>query len=194
MMKLCFATNNQYKIKEVLALLDSSYSIASLSDIGCVEELAEEQTTIPGNSFQKANYVFQKYSVSCFADDSGLEVDALFGAPGVDSAHYAGPQRNFEDNMNLLLKNLLGQQNRQAQFRTVITLVTPSTTQQFEGILRGQILHEKRGTQGFGYDPLFLPDGYTRTLAEMSLEEKNSISHRSKAVAQLVAFLKTHAG
>ncbi|MBI3220327.1 MAG: RdgB/HAM1 family non-canonical purine NTP pyrophosphatase [Bacteroidetes bacterium] len=188
-MRICFATNNQHKIKEVCALLDSSYTILSLSDIGCLEELAEEQSTIPGNSFQKANYVFQKYHVPCFADDSGLEVDSLNGEPGVDSAHYAGPQRSFDDNMNLLLKNLNGVTMRSAQFRTVITLVTPQTTQQFEGILRGQILHDKRGTEGFGYDPLFLPDGYNRTLAEMSLEEKNKISHRSKAVAKLIEFL-----
>ena len=188
-MRLCFATNNQHKIKEVCALLDSSYTILSLSDIGCLEELAEEQNTIPGNSFQKANYVFQKYKMPCFADDSGLEVDALSGEPGVDSAHYAGPQRSFDDNMNLLLKNLYPHSNRQAQFRTVITLVTPKATQQFEGILRGQILHDKRGTKGFGYDPIFLPDGYNRTLAEMSLEEKNKISHRSKAVANLIEYL-----
>ena len=191
-MRLCFATNNQHKIKEVGALLDSSYTILSLSDIGCVEELAEEQSTIPGNSFQKANYVFQKYEVPCFADDSGLEVDALKGEPGVDSAHYAGPQRSFEDNMNLLLKNMANHAHRGAQFKTVITLVTSQTTQQFEGILRGQILYDKRGQGGFGYDPLFLPDGYDRTLAEMSLEEKNTISHRSKAVEKLIAYLSAN--
>lgn len=190
-MRLCFATNNQHKLKEVRALLKNSSSILSLSDIGCVEELAEEQNTIPGNSFQKANYVFQKYKVSCFADDSGLEVDALNGEPGVDSAHYAGPQRSFEDNMNLLLKNMDGQSQRGAQFRTVITLVTTQTTKQFEGVLRGQILFNKRGNGGFGYDPIFLPDGYSRTLAEMSLDEKNKISHRSIAVAKLVEYLRS---
>lgn len=190
-MRLCFATNNQHKVKEVSALLHNSCTILSLSDIGCVEELAEEQKTIPGNSFQKANYVFQKYKVSCFADDSGLEVDALNGEPGVDSAHYAGPQRNFDDNMNLLLKNMDGRSQRGAQFRTVITLVTTQTTQQFEGILRGQILLNKRGDGGFGYDPIFLPDGSSRTLAEMSLDEKNKISHRSIAVAKLVEYLRS---
>lgn len=190
-MRLCFATNNQHKLKEVRALLKNSSSILSLSDIGCVEELAEEQNTIPGNSFQKAKYVFQKYKVSCFADDSGLEVDALNGEPGVDSAHYAGPQRSFEDNMNLLLKNMDGQSQRGAQFRTVITLVTTQTTKQFEGVLRGQILFNKRGNGGFGYDPIFLPDGYSRTLAEMSLDEKNKISHRSIAVAKLVEYLRS---
>jgi XTP/dITP diphosphohydrolase len=192
-MRICFATNNQHKIKEVGALLNSPYTILSLSDIGCVEELPEEQSTIPGNSFQKANYVFQKYGVPCFADDSGLEVDVLNGEPGVDSAHYAGPQRSFDDNMNLLLKNMDGQSQRGAQFKTVITLVTSQATQQFEGILRGQILYDKRGLGGFGYDPLFLPDGYKRTLAEMSLEEKNKISHRSIAVAKLVEYLRSTA-
>ncbi len=190
-MQLCFATNNQHKIKEVRALLPSSFTLLSLQDIGCLEELAEEQDTIAGNSFQKADYVFHKYGVACFADDSGLEVDSLNGEPGVDSAHYAGPQRSFEDNMNFLLKNLEGQTNRCAQFRTVITLVATGQTHQFEGILRGQILLEKRGSQGFGYDPLFLPDGYTQTLSQMSLDDKNKISHRSIAVAKLIDFLKT---
>jgi len=189
-MRLCFATNNQHKIKEVRGLLPPSFTLLSLLEIGCTEELAEEQDTIPGNSLQKAEYVFRNYGVACFADDSGLEVDSLNGEPGVDSAHYAGPQRSFEDNMNLLLKNLEGRTNRSAQFRTVITLVTPTITQQFEGILRGQILHMKRGNEGFGYDPLFLPDGFTNTLAEMTLDEKNKISHRSKAMAKLIDFLK----
>ncbi|NOS91977.1 MAG: RdgB/HAM1 family non-canonical purine NTP pyrophosphatase [Cyclobacteriaceae bacterium] len=188
-MQLCFATNNQHKIKEVRALLPATFTLLSLQDIGCAEELAEEQNTIPGNSFQKADYVFRNYGVACFADDSGLEVDSLNGAPGVDSAYYAGPQRSFDDNMNLLLKNLQEHTNRMAQFRTVITLITPDLTQQFEGILRGQILHEKRGTEGFGYDPLFLPDGFTHTLAEMALEDKNKISHRSKAMAKLIQYL-----
>lgn len=190
-MQLCFATNNQHKLKEIRALLPASYTLLSLQDIGCLEELAEEQDTISGNSFQKADYVFHKYGVACFADDSGLEVDSLNGEPGVDSAHYAGPQRSFEDNMNFLLKNLEGQTNRCAQFRTVITLVAIGQTHQFEGILRGQILLEKRGSEGFGYDPLFLPDGYTQTLAQMSLDDKNKISHRSIAVAKLIDFLKT---
>jgi XTP/dITP diphosphohydrolase len=189
-MELCFATNNLHKIQEVQAILAGRHTILSLADIGFTEELLEEQDTIPGNSFQKADYVFRTYNVACFADDSGLEVEALNGAPGVHSAYFAGPQRSHQDNMNLVLSKLNNAKNRRAQFRTVITLVTASMTQQFEGILRGTILTEKRGDGGFGYDPIFLPDGSTKTLAEMSAEEKNQISHRAKAIAQLVEFLK----
>ena len=189
-MELCFATNNLHKIQEVQAILSGRYTILSLADIGCTEELLEEHDTIPGNSFQKADYVFRTYNVSCFADDSGLEIEALDGAPGVHSAYFAGPQRSHQDNMNLVLSKLNNTDNRKAHFRTVITLVTPSITQQFEGILRGMILTEKRGAGGFGYDPIFLPDGYSKTLAEMSAEEKNQISHRARAIAQLIEFLK----
>ncbi len=189
-MELCFATNNPHKIQEVQAILAGRHTILGLADIGCTEELLEEQDTIPGNSFQKADYVFRTYNVPCFADDSGLEVEALNGAPGVHSAYFAGPQRSHQDNMNLVLSKLSSTKNRKAQFRTVITLVTPSITQQFEGILRGMILTEKRGAGGFGYDPIFLPDGYSKTLAEMSAEEKNQISHRARAIAQLIEFLK----
>ncbi len=188
-MQLCFATNNLHKLQEIKSILDKKYSILSLADIGCKEELAEEQDTIPGNSFQKAEYVFKKYKIACFADDSGLEIEALEGRPGVDSAHYAGPHRSFDDNMNLVLSNLSDKKNREAQFRTVITLITPKHNQQFEGILKGVILKEKRGTGGFGYDPIFLPNGFSKTLAEMSLEEKNSISHRAIATQKLVEFL-----
>ncbi|MCA6379650.1 MAG: RdgB/HAM1 family non-canonical purine NTP pyrophosphatase [Cytophagales bacterium] len=189
-MELCFATNNLHKIQEVQAILAGRHTILGLADIGCTEELLEEQDTIPGNSFQKADYVFRTYNVPCFADDSGLEVEALNGAPGVHSAYFAGPQRSHQDNMNLVLSKLSNTENRRAQFRTVITLVTASMTQQFEGVLRGTILTEKRGYGGFGYDPIFLPDGYSKTLAEMSAEEKNQISHRARAIAQLIEFLK----
>jgi XTP/dITP diphosphohydrolase len=188
-MRLCFASNNPHKIQEVQSIVGNAYSILSLQEIGCVEELAEEQDTIPGNSFQKADYVFKKYGIACFADDSGLEVSALDGRPGVDSAHYAGPQRSHSDNINLLLTNLKGCKNRAAQFRTVITLITPTVNKQFEGILKGVIIDEKRGTAGFGYDPIFLPDGLTKTLAEISMEEKNKISHRARAIKKLVEFL-----
>jgi XTP/dITP diphosphohydrolase len=188
-MELCFATNNLHKIQEVQAILSGRYTILSLADIGCTEELLEEQDTIPGNSFQKADYVFRTYNVPCFADDSGLEIEALDGAPGVHSAYFAGPQRSHQDNMNLVLSKLNNAKIRKAQFRTVITLVTASMTQQFEGILRGTILTEKRGAGGFGYDPIFLPDGYSKTLAEMSAEEKNQISHRAKAIDKLVELL-----
>ncbi len=189
-MTLCFATNNQHKIKEVQALLGNDFVLVGLTGIGCAEELAENQTTLEGNSLQKARYVFDRYSVSCFADDTGLEVEALHGAPGVYSARYAGEQRNAADNMSLLLKNLKGAGNRKARFRTVITLITPSGQKEFEGILNGTIIDQQRGTEGFGYDPIFLPDGSARTLAEMPLEEKNKLSHRARAVEKLVAHVK----
>lgn len=191
-MRICFATNNRHKLEEVQAILGPPFLIQSLEEIGCREELAEDQTTLEGNSNQKAQYVFDRYHVSCFADDTGLEVEALNNAPGVYSARYAGEQRSAEDNMNLLLANLKEQSNRQAQFRTVVTLITGSGKWQFEGVVKGVILQEKRGAMGFGYDPLFLPDGFTKTLAEMTLEEKNKISHRARAIAKLVDFLKSN--
>jgi XTP/dITP diphosphohydrolase len=190
---LCFATNNKHKIEEVRAHLGSDFQLLSLKEIGCKEELPEEQPTLEGNSFQKAEYVYKKFGISCFADDTGLEVAELHGAPGVYSARYAGDQRSAEANMQLLLKNLAGSQNRKARFRTVITLITPEFSKQFEGIVTGQIINEHKGSGGFGYDPIFLPDGYSKTLAEMSMEEKNAISHRARAVTKLVEFLKeTH--
>ena len=189
-MTLCFATNNTHKIKEIQALLGNSHQLLSLRDIGCTEELAEDQETLEGNSLQKAEYVFQHYKVACFADDTGLEVEALKGAPGVYSARYAGDQRQPADNMQLLLKNLQGEKNLKARFRTVITLITKKGTHQFEGILNGTITFEQRGTQGCGYDPVFVPEGYAQTLAELSLDEKNKISHRARAVQKLVLFLK----
>jgi XTP/dITP diphosphohydrolase len=188
---LCFATNNQHKIQEVRAHLGSDFQLVGLAEIGCNDELPEEQPTLEGNSFQKAEYVYKNFGVSCFADDTGLEVEALQGAPGVISARYAGEQRNAEDNMQLLLKNLSGSKNRRARFRTVITLITPAFTKQFEGIVTGQIINEHKGSGGFGYDPIFLPDGYNKTLAEMSMEEKNAISHRARAVNKLVEFLRS---
>lgn len=187
----CFATNNQHKIQEVKELVGSSISILSLQDIGCHEELKEEQPTIEGNSLQKARYVFSQYHIPCFADDSGLEVVALNGEPGVHSAYYSG-SRDFNSNIALVLKKLQGRSNRTAHFKTVITLVAPAIQKQFEGILKGQILVEKRGEQGFGYDPIFLPDGYQKTLAEISLTEKNKISHRAQAVDKLIMFLKSN--
>ncbi|MCW5911931.1 MAG: RdgB/HAM1 family non-canonical purine NTP pyrophosphatase [Cyclobacteriaceae bacterium] len=192
-MTLCFATNNAHKVSEIQALLGDSFKLVGLADIGCTEELAEDQDTLEGNSMQKAQYVFDTCKVSCFADDTGLEVAALEGAPGVYSARYAGAQRNPDDNMELLLKNLDGQPDRRAQFRTVVTLITPQGTHQFEGVLKGSIIDHKRGTHGFGYDPVFLPDGYTQTLAELDLSEKNKISHRARAVENLVLFLKAQA-
>lgn len=173
-------------------MLGNHFDLISLRDIGCTEELLEEQKTLEGNSLQKAEYVFKHYRVPCFADDTGLEIQALDGAPGVDTAHYAGPQRSAEDNMNLVLKNLEGKENRAAQFRTVITLCSSAFTKQFEGIVTGKIAFQKIGEGGFGYNPIFIPTGYAQTMAEMTMEEKNSISHRAKAISGLVTFLKSN--
>lgn len=190
-MKLCFATNNDHKISEVQRCLPQGVKLVSLKEIGCLEELAETTGTIPGNSRQKAEYVFQHYHVDCFADDSGLEVEALSGAPGVDSAMYAGPQRSHKDNIELLLKNLEGKVNRKARFITVITLIVNGQSHQFEGALQGTIIDTPRGTGGFGYDPVFVPDGENRTLAELTMDEKNAISHRAKAIQKLLHFLES---
>jgi XTP/dITP diphosphohydrolase len=177
-------------LAEIKAILNNQYNILSLQDIGCHEELPETTPTIPGNSRQKAEYVWNNYKVSCFADDSGLEVEALGGEPGVNTAFYAGPQKNPNDNMDLLLKNLQGKDSRRAKFITVITLVLDGKVHQFEGIVEGEILKEKKGSQGFGYDPIFRPNGFDKSFAELSMEEKNKISHRGKAVMQLADFLK----
>ncbi len=190
MKKLCFATNNKHKVAEVSQMLEGKYELLTLQDIGCHEELAEDQDTLEGNSRQKAAYVWEQYQVSCFADDTGLEVDALNGAPGVYSARYAGPQRSDTDNIQHLLQNLAPHQNRKARFRTCITLILDGQEHQFEGIVAGTISEEWKGDKGFGYDPVFTPDGYDRTFAEMTSAEKNAISHRGRAVQQLVAFLK----
>ncbi len=190
MRTLCFATNNDHKRAEIQALLGDEFKVVGLSEIGCEEELAENQITLEGNSLQKAAYVFDHYKVSCFADDTGLEVEALNGEPGVYSARYAGNQRNSDDNMNLLLANLSNIENKKAQFRTVITLITPNDKKQFEGVLKGTIIKEKRGAGGFGYDPIFVPEGETKTLAEMTMPEKNLLSHRARAVEKLVLYLK----
>ncbi|ARS37504.1 non-canonical purine NTP diphosphatase [Pontibacter actiniarum] len=190
MKKLCFATNNKHKLAEVSQMLEGRYALLSLEDIGCNVELPEEQDTLEGNSRQKAEYVWQHFNVSCFADDTGLEVAALDGAPGVYSARYAGPQRSDSDNIQKLLQSLEGQQNRQARFRTSVTLILDGQEHQFEGIVTGRITEDWQGDKGFGYDPVFMPDGYDRTFAQMSAEEKNAISHRGRAVQELVRFLK----
>ncbi len=189
-MKLCFATNNQHKLDEVRQLLGASFQLLGLAEIGCHEELCEDHDTLEANSLQKARYVFDKYGISCFADDTGLEVEALHGAPGVYSARYAGSQRNSEDNINLLLKSLEGETNRKARFRTVVTLVQAGHMHQFEGIANGEILKTRRGSGGFGYDPVFLPQGTSKSMAELTADEKNAISHRGAAMRKLVAFLK----
>jgi XTP/dITP diphosphohydrolase len=238
---ICFATNNLHKLEEVRSVLGSDFRVLSLDEITCKEELPETGNTLEANAHQKARYVFDHYKQTCFADDTGLEVEALNNAPGVYSARYAGPQRNSEDNIDLLLKNLTGKENRKARFRTVLCWVSekdhprsvshpqshPSLPQSvssqtqprsvssqteiksrdewsvatqtmenemevhyFEGIVEGEIINVRRGTEGFGYDSVFVPAGYDKTFAEMSMEEKNALSHRSRAVSKLVKFLK----
>lgn len=188
-MKLVFASNNKNKIKEIQHLLPNTIELLSLEAIGCHEEIPETADTIEGNAILKANYVTQKYGYDCFADDTGLEVEALNGAPGVYSARYAGMQRNAEDNMNLLLENLKNQDNRTAQFKTVIALNINGKQQLFTGIAKGKITLKKSGNQGFGYDPVFQPEGYQETFADLDLEIKNQISHRGKATQLLISYL-----
>lgn len=189
-MKLVFATNNKNKILEVQQLLPENIEIISLESIGCFEEIPETADTIEENAIMKANYVSQKYGYDCFADDTGLEVDALNGEPGAFSARYAGEQRNADDNMDKLLDELSHKPNRNAQFKTVIALNINGKQHLFTGIARGKITLNKTGNQGFGYDPIFKPEGYEATFAQLSLEEKGVISHRGKATEQLIAFLK----
>lgn len=191
MIRICFATNNKHKLEEVKQALGHEFQILSLEEIGCLDELPETQDTLEGNSLQKADFVFTKYCVPCFADDTGLEVEALQGAPGVYSARYAGQQRSSEDNINLLLKNLTGRSNRTAQFRTVITVVGLGAMQSFEGVVKGEIIPVKKGVDGFGYDPVFQPEGFNKTFAEMTMQEKNNLSHRAKAVQKLATYLRS---
>ena len=191
-MKIVFATNNQNKVKEVQALLPKSIELLSLKDINCLEDIPETQDSIIGNALQKANYVFDNYGYACFADDTGLEVTALNGAPGVFSARYAGPEKSAENNMRKLLQELNDQEDRSAHFKTVIALVgLQKNTQTFEGICKGDITHKKQGDQGFGYDPIFKPSGHAKTFAQMPLQIKNEIGHRGKAVKQLISYLHT---
>lgn len=190
-MQLVFATNNLNKIKEVQLLIPNHITLLSLNDIGCFEDIPETKSTIEGNAIQKATYVKTKYGYDCFADDTGLEVDALNGAPGVYSARYAGEQRNAEDNMNKLLNELNAQSNRKAQFKTVIALHLNTTQKTFTGICEGEITKTKHGKMGFGYDPIFKAKGYNKTFAEIPLDEKNKIGHRGKAVNLLVSHLNS---
>lgn len=188
-MQLVFATNNGNKLKEVQALIPSHIKLLSLKDIGCTEDIPETQDTIKGNAIQKAEYIKQHYGYDCFADDTGLEVAALNNEPGVYSARYAGEQRDANDNMDKLLDNLKSKDNRGAQFKTVIALHLNGELTTFTGICKGQITTQKSGNQGFGYDPIFKPEGFDDTFADMDLALKNTIGHRGKAVTQLVAFL-----
>lgn len=189
-MKICFATNNKKKIEEVRAALGPEFTIVSLEEVGCQEELPETGDTLDHNAFQKARYVFDHYGVDCFADDTGLEVDALHGAPGVYSGRYAGEPRSDDRNVEKLLQEMQGISNRKARFRTVIALIQDGKEYAFEGVAEGEIIEQRTGTGGFGYDPVFKPTGYDQTFAELSMEEKNQISHRGKAVQALIKFLK----
>ena len=194
-MKIVFATNNTHKLDEVRSMIGDSYDVVSLSEIGCHEDIPETGDTLEENAVMKARYIWDKYQLPCFADDTGLEVEALNGAPGVHSARYAdeGPGHDSEANMRKLLRELGENNNRNARFRTVIALIGLNgdvKPRLFEGIVNGQIALEKHGTEGFGYDPLFVPEGYDKSFAELGLDIKNSISHRHRAVEQLVRALR----
>ncbi len=189
-MKLVFATNNKHKLQEVRDIIGSGVEILSLADINCNEDIPETADTLDGNALIKARYIYEKYNVNCFADDTGLEVDVLDGAPGVYSARYAGDGHDSEANMRKLLENLTGKNNRNAQFRTVIALIIDGEEKLFNGIVKGRITEEKRGDSGFGYDPIFVPEGYSESFAQMDSRTKNSISHRYRATKQLSEYLK----
>jgi XTP/dITP diphosphohydrolase len=189
-MELVFATNNTHKLEELQAIIGNRIKLLSLKDIGSNEEIPEDQATLEGNASQKAFYIYNKYGYNCFADDTGLEIEALNGEPGVYSARYAGEEKSAEANMDKVLAGLLKIKNRNARFRTVISLVIDGVEKQFEGIVEGSILNEKRGISGFGYDPIFQPTGFSKTFAEMNLTNKNKISHRGRAVEKLVFYLK----
>ena len=189
-MKLVFASNNKNKIQEIQALVPNTFQILSLEEIGCTEDIPETADTIEGNAILKANYVTEKYGYDCFADDTGLEVSALNGAPGVYSARYAGEQKDANDNMDKLLSELKDKTNRKANFKTVIALNLNGNQNLFTGIINGKIIEEKIGNNGFGYDPIFVADGYEKTFAELSMEEKSTISHRGIAVKELILFLQ----
>jgi XTP/dITP diphosphohydrolase len=187
-LKLVFATNNPNKLKEVQAML-TNFDIVSLSEIGCFDDIPETAETLEGNAVLKANYITEKYGLNCFADDTGLEVAALNNKPGVYSARYAGEENNAEANMNKLLFEIGDNKNRNAQFRTAVALNIQGEQHLFEGICKGQILTKKQGESGFGYDPIFMPDGFHKSFAEMAMTEKGVISHRGKAIEKLVSFL-----
>jgi XTP/dITP diphosphohydrolase len=188
-MKLVFATNNLNKLKEVQEILSNTIEIVSLKDINCFDEVDETETTLEGNAKLKADYITQKFGYNCFADDTGLEVESLDGKPGVYSARYAGEPVNSENNMQKLLTELKGKENRKAQFRTAVCLNLNGEQYVFEGTCKGEILTEKQGTEGFGYDPIFKPAGFSESFANMNSEDKNKISHRGIAIQQLIDYL-----
>lgn len=188
-MKIVFATNNKHKLDEILKITDGSLQILSLADIHCIDEIEETGTTLEENALLKARYIKEKYGYDCFADDTGLEVDALGGAPGVYSSRYAGETCNPADNMIKLLHELAGVKNRNARFRTVIALLIGNEKHFFEGVINGKIIEERKGEAGFGYDPVFVPEGHAQTFAELGNDVKNQISHRALATHQLAQFL-----
>ena len=189
-MKLVFATNNKHKLEEVRAILGNRIEVLSLNDINCHDDIPETADTLEGNALIKARYIYEKFGVDCFADDTGLEVEALNGEPGVYSARYAGEDCNPEANMHKLLHNLTGKNDRDAQFRTVIALIIKGEEKLFNGIVKGTISNEKMGEAGFGYDPIFIPEGFSESFAQMTSDIKNSISHRYRATEELSNYLK----
>ena len=188
-MKIVFATNNQHKLSEIRQILGGRVEVLSLNDIGCNVDIPETGSTLEENALQKAQYIYDHYHIDCFADDTGLEVDALNGAPGVYSARYAGDGHDSEANMTKLLNELGENNNRSARFRTVIALIQQGEVHEFEGIVNGEIIRERRGGEGFGYDPIFQPDGYDQTFAELGLDIKNQISHRARATRKFAEYL-----
>ena len=188
-MKLVFATQNENKAQEIQSLLPEYFKIITLKDIRCFDEIPETAETLEGNSLLKASFISETYNLNCFADDTGLEIEALDNRPGVYSARYAGPEKSAAENINKVLLELVGKTERKAQFRTIITLILNKSTFTFEGIVRGEIISEKRGENGFGYDPIFVPDGALKTFAEMTLIEKNQYSHRARAFQKMIEFL-----
>ncbi|MFK7798343.1 MAG: RdgB/HAM1 family non-canonical purine NTP pyrophosphatase [Aureispira sp.] len=190
MQQLVFATGNAHKVKEIQQIMGEAYQFLSLKDIGCTEEIPETTGTIKGNAIQKAQYVYDKYGYNCFAEDTGLLVDALDGAPGVDTAFYGGLPRNPDANINRLLTELEEKNSRKAHFKTIIAIILDGKVQTFEGKVHGAILTERQGIDGFGYDPIFQPEGYDRSFAQMDSDEKGAISHRGRATVQLQEFLR----
>jgi XTP/dITP diphosphohydrolase len=190
-MKLVFATNNKHKLDEMRAILGDKVELLSLADIDCHDDIPETADTLEGNALIKARHIYSKYGCSCFADDTGLEVDALGGEPGVYSARYAGESNDSEANMRKLLSNLTGKTDRNAQFRTVIALIIDGEEKLFDGVVRGAIAEQRMGTAGFGYDPIFVPEGFAESFAQMPAEQKNSMSHRARAAAALNEYLQT---
>lgn len=191
-MKLIFATNNPNKVLEVKKVIGDKFEVVSLKEFGFTDDIPEPHDTLEENAYEKSSVIHQKFGVNCFSEDTGLEVFALNGEPGVKSARYAGEECNPSDNIDLLLSRLEGIENREAQFRTVVSLILENTEYQFEGVAKGHISHSRKGEKGFGYDPIFVPEGYDISFAEMDAAEKNSISHRAKAVKKLVEFLKNY--